>query len=282
MILIADGGSTKIEWCLMVNQTVIRRFVTRGLNPVMLTKEEITDRLEIDLPGELSSWRDELRKVYFYGAGCLPGEVSDMMREAIRPIVGDRPSIDVHNDLLSAARALCGNRPGIACILGTGSNSCYYDGEKIVDNVSSLGFILGDEGSGAVLGRQLICDVLKHQLPPYICDEFLSQYKLDAHKIIRRVYRDPPPNRFLASLSPFLHEHLDIPEIHHLVKHQFDLFFKRNVSNYRKYDDTDVNFVGSIAFFYQDILREAAQEAGYSVAKIIRSPMDGLIKYHQI
>lgn len=281
MILIADGGSTKIEWCLLVNQTVIKHFVTRGLNPVMLTKEEITDRLEIDLSGELSPWRDELRTVYFYGAGCIPGEISDMMREAIRPIVGPRPDIDVNNDLLSAARALCGSHSGIACILGTGSNSCYYDGEAIIDNISPLGFILGDEGSGTVLGRQLICDVLKHQLPDYICAEFLSQYKLDAHKIIRRVYRDPSPNRFLASLSPFLHEHLDIPEIRHLVKHQFELFFKRNVSNYRRYNDTSVNFVGSIAFFYQDILHEAADEAGYTIAKIIRSPMDGLIQYHK-
>lgn len=281
MILIADGGSTKIEWCLLVNHTIIKRFVTQGLNPVMLTKEEITARLEIDLTGELLPWRDELRTVYFYGAGCLPGEVSDMMREAMRPIMGSRPSIDINNDLLSAARALCGNKPGIACILGTGSNSCYYDGEKIIDNISPLGFILGDEGSGAVLGRQLICDVLKHQLPSYICEEFLSQYKLDAHKIIRRVYRDPSPNRFLASLSPFLHEHLDIPEIHGLVKHQFDLFFKRNVSNYRKYNDCSVNFVGSVAYFYQDILREAADEAGYVISKIIRSPMDGLIEYHR-
>lgn len=281
MILIADGGSTKIEWCLLVNHTIIKRFVTQGLNPVMLTKEEITARLEIDLTGELLPWRDELRTVYFYGAGCLPGEVSDMMREAMRPIMGTRPSIDINNDLLSAARALCGNKPGIACILGTGSNSCYYDGEKIIDNISPLGFILGDEGSGAVLGRQLICDVLKHQLPSYICEEFLSQYKLDAHKIIRRVYRDPSPNRFLASLSPFLHEHLDIPEIHGLVKHQFDLFFKRNVSNYRKYNDCSVNFVGSVAYFYQDILREAADEAGYVISKIIRSPMDGLIEYHR-
>lgn len=281
MILIADGGSTKIEWCLLVNHTIIKRFVTQGLNPVMLTKEEITARLEIDLTGELLPWRDELRTVYFYGAGCLPGEVSDMMREAMRPIMGTRPSIDINNDLLSAARALCGNKPGIACILGTGSNSCYYDGDKIIDNISPLGFILGDEGSGAVLGRQLICDVLKHQLPSYICEEFLSQYKLDAHKIIRRVYRDPSPNRFLASLSPFLHEHLDIPEIHGLVKHQFDLFFKRNVSNYRKYNDCSVNFVGSVAYFYQDILREAADEAGYVISKIIRSPMDGLIEYHR-
>ncbi|HJE39799.1 MAG: ATPase [Candidatus Amulumruptor caecigallinarius] len=281
MILIADGGSTKIEWCLLVNQTVIKRFVTQGLNPVMLTKEEITSRLEIDLSDKLLPWRDELRSVYFYGAGCLSGEASDMMREAIQPIVGSRPNIDINNDLLSAARALCGNHPGIACILGTGSNSCYYDGEKIVDNISPLGFILGDEGSGAVLGRQLICDVLKHQLPAYICEEFLSQYNLDTHTIIKRVYRSPAPNKFLASLSLFIHKHLDIQEIRHLVKHQFDLFFKRNISNYRSYGDTNVNFVGSIAYFYQDILREAADEAGYSIAKIIRSPMDGLIEYHQ-
>lgn len=280
MILIADGGSTKIEWCLIVKQTVVKRLVTQGLNPVMLTREEITDQLNIDIADEIRPWAENITKVYFYGAGCLKGEVSAMMKEAMRPVIGPRPAIVVNNDLLSAARAVCGSRPGIACILGTGSNSCYYDGEEIVDNVSPLGYVLGDEGSGAVLGRQLIGDVLKRRLPANLCSEFLRQYNLDQAKIIRRVYRDPAPNRFLASLSPFLLQHIDVPEIRELVKNQFTLFFRRNVDNYAAYGPQPVNFVGSIAYHYRDILHEVAAECGYNITTIIQSPMEGLINYH--
>lgn len=281
MKLIADGGSTKIDWCLLVNQTVVKTFVTQGRNPVMLTRDEITSRLELDLKDELGHWAEHLREVYFYGAGCLAGEVSDMMAEAIRPVVGNSPEIHVENDLLSAARAVCGTSPGIACILGTGSNSCYFDGEKIVDNVSPLGFILGDEGSGAVLGRCLIGDVFKGQLPEEICRDFMDYYHMDRGAIIKRVYRDPSPNRFLASLSPFLMRHIDVPEVRALVKNQFTRFFKRNVDNYKIYGELPVNFVGSIAYHYSGLLKEVAGECGYEVGTIIQSPMQGLIEFHK-
>ncbi|MCM1337385.1 MAG: ATPase [Candidatus Amulumruptor caecigallinarius] len=280
MILIADGGSTKIDWCLLEAGAVVKRFASQGLNPCMLTRDEISARLTLDVRDELSGYAERLRDVYFYGAGCLPGQVSDTMAQALRPVVGERPRIHVSNDLISAARAVCGNSPGIACILGTGSNSCYYDGREIVDNVSPLGFILGDEGSGAVLGRQLLGAVLKRQLPPELCREFLVTYDLDLHTIIKRVYRTPAPNRFLASLAPFLEKHMDVEGVRDIVRDQFRLFFERNVANYAIYGPCEVHFVGSIAYHYQHILREVAEELGYRIGRIIVSPMDGLIAYH--
>lgn len=280
MILIADGGSTKIDWCLLDDGTVAKRLASQGLNPCMLTRDEITARLTLDVRDELTPFVDRLDDVYFYGAGCLPGQVSDTMAQALRPVVGERPRIHVSNDLISAARAVCGTEAGIACILGTGSNSCYYDGRQIVDNVPPLGYILGDEGSGAVLGRQLLGAVLKRQLPPELCREFLETYDLDQHTIINRVYRTPAPNRFLASLAPFLEKHLDVPRVRDIVTEQFRLFFERNVANYAAFGPCKVHFVGSIAYHYRDILREVADSLGYSIGRIIVSPMDGLIAYH--
>jgi N-acetylglucosamine kinase-like BadF-type ATPase len=188
--------------------------------------------------------------------------------------------IEVHSDLLAAARALCGNKPGIACILGTGSNSCYYDGKEICDNVSPLGYILGDEGSGAVIGKIFLGDVLKNQLSKEISDKFLTQYKLDRLTVIRRVYKEPQGNRFLASVTPFLSENIDNPEIHALVKNAFLAFFKRNIAQYKGYQTLAVNFVGSIAYYFQDVLREAAAEVGCHIGTIIKSPMEGLLKFH--
>lgn len=182
--------------------------------------------------------------------------------------------------MLAAARGLCGHEAGIACVLGTGSNSCYYDGKEIVNNISPLGFILGDEGSGAVLGKLLVGDMLKNQLPAALKEEFMKQFDLTAAEIIDRVYRQPFPNRFLASLSPFMVQHLEEPAIHSLVLNSFIAFLRRNVMqyDYRKYP---VHFIGSIAYCYKNILQEAAAETGISLGKILRSPMEGLIQYHQ-
>ena len=201
------------------------------------------------------------------------------MRGAIRAHIPAK-TIEVHSDLLASARALCGNEPGIACILGTGSNSCYYDGKEIVDNVSPLGYILGDEGSGAVLGKLLVGDVLKKQLPEPLCEKFLKEYDLDRLEIIRRVYREPFANRFLASLSPFLAKNIEEPAVHRLVLNAFKAFFVRNNTNYKNYKSLKVNFVGSIAMYYRSVLEEAAASVDCTIGTIIKSPMEGLILYH--
>ncbi len=277
MILIADCGSTKIDWCLIENSKVINQVFTCGMNAVMLTQEEMAQRIATELMPELG--QQPIDAVYFYGAGCISDEVCANVANAIRASIPAK-TIEVHTDLLAAARALCGRSAGIACIMGTGSNSCYYDGEKICDNVSPLGYILGDEGSGAVLGKILVGDVLKNQLPAELCEKFLKQFELDRLTIIRRVYKEPQANRFLASVTPFLIQNINEPAIHNLVLNSFKSFFVRNVAQYKDYKSLKVNFIGSIAYYYREVLAEAAAAVGCTIGNIIKSPMEGLIRFH--
>ena len=275
MILIADSGSTKTDWCVVENGESILRFKTRGTNPFFQTEEEIGKEIEAGLLPSLKGF--EPSAIYFYGAGCAFPEKNDMIRRAVNRYLS--VPVEVGSDLLAAARALCGDQPGIACIMGTGSNSCYYDGREIVKNVSPLGFILGDEGSGAVLGKLLIGDVLKDQLPPALKDQFLTQYELTPALIMDKVYRQPFPNRFLAGFSPFIREHLDEPAIWELVTRSFLAFFTRNVKQY-DYFEQPVHLVGSVAWYYQDVLKEIAFDLGIRLGTIARSSMEGLIAYH--
>ena len=278
MKLIADCGSTKIDWCLLNDSKVEKQVFTMGMNAVMLTEEEIRNRIADELRPELEGY--PVDEVYFYGAGCISPEVCGNVARAISANFPEASVVEVHTDLLAVARALCGRQPGIACIMGTGSNSCYYDGAEIRDNVSPLGYILGDEGSGAVLGKILLGDVLKNQLPADLCEKFLKQYDLDRLSIIRRVYKEPQANRFMASVTPFLIENIDRPEVHALVFNSFKAFFVRNILQYKGYDKMTVNFIGSIAYYYRDILTEAATACGCTVGTIIKSPMEGLIRFH--
>ena len=194
-------------------------------------------------------------------------------------IIGTEPAA-VRRAADAAARALCGHEAGIACIMGTGSNSCLYDGKGIAANVSPLGFILGDEGSGAVLGKLFLGDVLKNQVPREIAAEFLKEYDLDLLGIIRRVYREPQANRFLASVTPFISKHIAVKEIHDMVLGTFTAFFRRNVMQYTGYEKHSVNFVGSIAHYFRPVLEEAAAACGLTIGTILKSPMDGLLKFH--
>lgn len=280
MILIADCGSTKIDWCLIEKDKVKKQVFTLGMNAVMLTEEEMRTRIADELIGELGDLAVKVDEVYFYGAGCISAEVCGNVARAIRANIPSAQNIEVYSDLLAAARALCGREPGIACILGTGSNSCLYDGNAIAANISPLGYVLGDEGSGAVLGKIFLGDVLKRQLPADLSAEFLEEYQLDLLTIIRRVYREPQGNRFLASVTPFLSKHITEPAIHDLVFNAFKAFFKRNIQNYEGYENHKVNFIGSIAYYFKDVLTEAALASGCTVGTIIKSPMEGLVKFH--
>ena len=276
MMLIADSGSTKTDWCVILDNTPIKRIGTKGLNPLFQSEEEIQQELTHSLLPQLPE--GTIDSVYFYGAGCTP-EKAPTLRRAIAdslPIVGN---IKAYSDMLAAARGLCGREAGITCILGTGSNSCFYDGKEIVNHISPLGFILGDEGSGAVLGKLLVGDILKNQLSPAIKEAFLKQFDLTVPEIIDRVYRQPFPNRFLASLSPFIAQHLEEPGIRQLVLGSFIAFLRRNVMQY-DYTQYPAHFIGSVAHCYKEILQEAAQETGIRIGKILQSPMEGLIQYH--
>lgn len=280
MILIADCGSTKIDWCLLNKTKVEKQVFTLGMNAVMLTEEEIRERLSTELMPELGELAKEITAVYFYGAGCISPEVCGNVARAIKHNIPSAENVEVYSDLLAAARALCGHEAGIACIMGTGSNSCLYDGKNIAANVSPLGFILGDEGSGAVLGKIFLGDVLKKQLPAEICESFLAEYNLDLLTIIRRVYKEPQGNRFLASVTPFLSKNIAVPEIHALVLNAFRAFFKRNIKQYEGYQTLPVNFIGSIAHYFKPVLEEAAAAEGCTIGNIVKSPMEGLLKFH--
>ncbi|MGP1622254.1 ATPase [Bacteroides heparinolyticus] len=278
MILIADSGSTKTDWCVVENGELLQQIFTKGTNPFFQSEEEISNEIATTLLPRLKS--DEPDAVYFYGAGCgFPDKIATM-RRAITQHLKVKGAIEVNTDMLAAARGLCGHKSGIACIMGTGSNSCYYNGQDIVANVSPLGFILGDEGSGACLGKLLVGDLLKNQMTPGLKEKFLEQFGLTPADIIDRVYRQPFPNRFLASLSPFLAQNMDEPCVHNLVLNSFKAFLKRNVMQYAGYQHEKVHFIGSVAFHYKEVLIKAAYETGIQVGNIIKSPMEGLIKYH--
>lgn len=275
MILLADSGSTKTDWALARNGSLVKQITTEGINPFFQTEEEISrivhERLMPALDGAMP------HEVHFYGAGCAFPEKNRLVKQAITrhlPV-----PVEIGSDLLGAARSLCGRRPGIACIMGTGSNSCYYDGQTIAANVSPLGYVLGDEGSGAVLGRLLVGDCLKNQLPAPLKEAFFKRFDLTPQLILERVYKQPFPNRFLASLSPFLIEHIDEPCIHRLVLNSFKSFFTRNVMQY-DYRGVKVHFTGSIAYYYREVLDEAARALQIELGHIVRSPLEGLVTYH--
>ena len=277
MILLADSGSTKTDWCVVDNGQAVLTIKTKGTNPFFQTEEEIAQEINSALVPELPS--TDIEDVFFYGAGCTP-EKLPILEAALRKHLHITGRCEVATDMLAAARSLCGHRPGIACILGTGSNSCAYDGEKIIKNVSPLGFILGDEGSGAVLGKTLVGDVLKNQLPQDIVKAFHDEYQLTNADIIDRVYRQKLPNRFLAGFVPFLAKHIDNAAVRQLVVDSFRRFLVRNVKQYDHWDRLPIGFNGSIAHYFRLPLEEALKAEGMTLGKIIQAPMEGLIAYH--
>lgn len=276
MLLIADSGSTKVDWRAIMDDGAVKSIYTEGINPVFVSKEYIINILTLKLLPEIGP---NIKDVFFYGAGVLSVELSNVLNEAFQTVFPNSKCYSA-SDILAAARALCGHHEGIACIMGTGSNSCFYDGTNVVSNVKAGGFILGDEASGGVLGRKLISDYIKGLLPKEIETEFNKRYQLDYMKVVEMVYKQPLPSRFLASFSPFINEFKAHPHINHIIRSSFDEFFTRNIFQY-DYKKYDVNLVGSIAFYYQDILKEQAAKNGVRIGKILKSPIDGLVEYHK-
>lgn len=266
--LIADSGSTKTDWLLLKGNTRTQ-VRTQGINPFMLDKRDISDIIRSELLPELP--KESPASVHFYGAGCR-GEQIQILEKILHSFF-PQADIEVASDMLGAARALCGTDEGIACILGTGENTCLFDGKAITENVPPLGFILGDEGSGAVLGKRLIGDILKKQLPEHICNDFFAEYGMGTDEIIKRVYKSPLPNRFLASFTFFLHKHKEQEDIQRLIIEEFCSFFRRNVATYHR-ADLPVHFIGSIAVHFSKELRAAAEHTGFQIGRIHRSPLE--------
>lgn len=278
MILIADSGSTKTHWCLLTASGQMSEFTMDGINPFYQTVDAIKNSVSNQLLPQMGPllWAGKITRVFFYGAGCTP-EKSPQMQVALQSVFRGAV-VEVYSDMVGAARALLQHSPGVACILGTGSNSCLYDGERFTKNVPALGFILGDEGSGAVLGKRLVADLLKNQLSEELKQLFLDEQHTSQAEIIDRVYRQPFPNRYLASLSKFCAAHLDNALIYDLVYDHFRIFVQRILLQYPR---VPVGFVGSIAYYYQDVLRKVLADNHIEMAQILASPMPGLVEYHR-
>lgn len=274
MKLIADSGSTKTDWALTREDEVVAQYQTQGINPFHQSEEAILSVLRTELQPVLQV---SPSTIYFYGSGVRP-ELEAMMAGLLTTVFPEAEA-EAHGDLLGAARAVCGAHEGIACILGTGANSCLYDGRQIVSNTPPLGYILGDEGSGAVLGIRFLNALYKGFLPSDIVVDFQQETGLTMADVISRVYRQPMANRFLASLAPFISRHQDQPEVRQLMTDHFRSFFSRNVVPYQR-RDLAVSFVGSVAFYNQEILREAAAAEGFTVGRVLKSPIEGLASYH--
>ena len=274
MKLIADSGSTKTDWVLTDGADIKARLQTQGINPFHQSEDDIRTILHSMLVPQSTHL-----EIYFYGSGVRP-ELKPLMERLLFEAFPEAAVIEAHGDLVGAARAVCGRSEGIACILGTGANSGLYDGQQIVQNTPPLGYILGDEGSGSVLGRQLLNALYKGFMPSSLVDDFQSFTGMTMPDVISRVYRQPMANRFLASLSPFISTHIDVPEVNQMVVGCFREFFRRNVVRYAR-PDLPVGFVGSIADCYRIQLADAAAVEGFVVGTVLKSPIDGLIAYHQ-
>lgn len=279
MKLVVDSGSTKTDWGFFNTVYDLKAVKTQGINPCHQSEEEIRSIIRNELlPNTQSIDLAAITEVFYYGAGCATQSICEQMAALLKEFIPNA-AIAVDSDMLGAARALCGHAEGVACVLGTGSNSCLYNGKAIEDQVPSLGYILGDEGSSAALGRRLIGDCLKRQLPEAVSREFLERYSLTKESIIESVYRKPLPNRFIAGFAPFVYDKRAVPEVHKMIIQCFSEFFTRNVINYHK-PWLPVHFVGSLAGSFADELRETADSLGMTIGKIEASPMSGLVDYH--
>lgn len=278
MILIADSGSTKTAWCLLNGNQRVKDITTKGINPFYQTEEEIEAELKNTLCQEIGG-ENKINSVYFYGAGCADSQINNKLAKTLQQVLKSDKA-EVSSDMLGAARGIFKHQKGIACIMGTGSNSAYYDGNEIVKSIPAGGFIIGDEGSGAVLGKTLIADYIKNQMPENILAEFKKFYNGTYLDVVNHVYKQPFPNRWLANFTKFMYEKREDDYIHNMIVNSFTLFFNRNIKQFDSWKDTEVGFVGSIAYYFEKELKEAAQKCEITVSEIYQNPIEGLIEYH--
>ena len=264
--IIADSGSTKTDWLIGSE-----RISMQGINPILQDDDTILALLNNELIPHLPTLTSQLQAIRFYGAGVRP-EQEDRMQRLLSQVFPNATSIEAKSDMLGAARALCGKEEGLACILGTGANSCLYDGKHIIQNTPPLGYILGDEGSGAVMGRMFLNALYKNRLYDGAKEEFERRFNLSMADVIERVYRQPMANRWLASLCPYSHEHLALPSVQDVVVQNFRLFIRHNLTPYHHL--LPIHAVGSVAYFFKTQLEIAAESEGYAIGRILRSPLD--------
>ncbi len=276
MILLVDSGATKANWAAVQDGEIIRQTRTQGISPYFLTDEGIIDiarEARMALPSKIDA-------VFFYSTGCKAEDQRRRVATLLRLVFQEARTVEVDTDLLAAARSMAQNEEGIVCILGTGSNACGYDGTQIISNSGGLGFILGDEGSGAAIGKEIVKAYLNHELPPALWDDFHQRYHLNRDNILESVYKLPFPNRFLATFAPFAAENREDNVIQGILKRQFELFFQRSVLPLNGSQRLSVHFVGSVAYYFEPEISAAGRVEKVSLGKFCKDPMDGLILYH--
>ncbi len=276
MKIIAESSSTRTEWTLVDGDTIVEHAFTEGLNPYFQSRREISHSIRLELPDAF--FRRRWEHVYFYGAGCANAEKNKVMESSL--VAQFKTPVTVMSDLLGAARGLLVRKPGLACILGTGSNSCIYDGNTITANVRPAGFILGDEGSGSNIGKIFVADCLKEIAPKPLIHEFYESYNITPDDIMDAVYSDPNPNKILSNYSAFLADHIDNEYVYQLVYTAFMNFFTRNIAAY-DYQNYPICFVGKTACIFRNVLERVAHDFGVTITKTIRYSMPGLIEYHR-
>jgi N-acetylglucosamine kinase-like BadF-type ATPase len=277
MILIADSGSSKTDWRVIHSDGKISQHRGVGFNPYYMTSEEMVIQMRHDFLVNLESDIDE---IYFYGSGCSAPDRKAEVSNALRTIFR-QAKIEVDHDLAAAAHATCGHHAGIACILGTGSNSCDYDGKAIIATRPAAGYILGDEGGGCYVGRKFLIDFIHEEMPKHIRKGAIERFHITQNIIQDHVYRQPFPSRYMASFCRFITENKADPYCYGLYYDSFKDFFAKHIFKYEDYQNKSANFVGSIAYYNSDILRKAASDSGINVNIIIESPIAGLTLYHQ-
>ena len=279
MILIADGGSTKADWiALDVNKAETFRVRTLGLNPAVVPQEELHNRI-INM-FQLIQVKDEVKEIYFYGAGCGTPKAANILANVMQAIFVNAKVV-VEEDMLAAVYAASGSQPALVAILGTGSNSCYFDGQKMHMKVASLGYVLMDEASGNYFGKRLIRDYYYGLMPNYIVEKFEKEFVLDPDTIKQNIYREPNPNMYLASFAQFMFEFKEEKYVRRLMRKGFEKFFKFRILPYQVAKDTPIYFIGSIAFYFREILDDVAAKYDLKITDVIQRPIDNLLEYHR-
>jgi glucosamine kinase len=275
-ILIADSGSTKTQWCLLQSNKK-KMIATQGISPYFLNDESLTTILTKELLPKTGTI--VIDEIFYYGTGCSNHANVSLIKRALKKVF-KTAKVSVEHDLLGAAKALCGNEKGIACILGTGSNSCFYNGKRVVKNSPGLGFILGDEGSGTHLGKKVLQHYLYKTFDAELTDKFEAKYPHDVDDMLDSVYKKPMANRFLSSFVPFLIENRGHYMIENIIEDSINDFFFNHIYKYRESWSLPINFIGSVAFGFKDVLKQMCSDYELKLGTVIKSPMDGLVKYH--
>ncbi len=278
MILLADSGSTKVDWCLVNKHKIEKEFQSIGMNPYNITHENLNKEIKAKILPNINA--NNVEQMFFYGSGCSTTQKKNEMIAIFQKYL---PNTEIHieDDLLGAARATCGHKSGVAAILGTGSNSCLYDGEKIVENLPSLGYVLCDEGAGTNIGKLVLRNYLRGQFPKDLHEEFKKNNPGEEADFLNRLYQGEVPNYYLASFAEFAISRQNNAYCYKLIEEAFDNFFKMQVTQYTNYNSQPINVVGSVGYYAKEVFKDVAKKYNMQVGRVIKAPINALVEFHQ-